>query len=348
MTEYQLGDYAFDLDAFLPDYIFERITEIRVDAPEIILQHAQARRRRDRIGGEAGRISILAADHPGRGVTVIGDDPFAMGDRKQYIGRILRILTGSDFDGFMSTHDMIDELLIVDYLVQQGGGPSFLDGKVLIGCMQRGGVVGVVGEIDDRFGCYSADSIARFNLDGGKMLLRAVDSDERTLNTVDYCSQAVTDLNRVGLTPFVEPLYTIRRDGRYQLANTADALVKWVGVCAALGDASHRTWLKLPYVPDFHRVTMATTMPILMLGGPSKGDPRDTYGDFVSAMATRSNVRGAMVGRNVTYPGREDPAAVARAIHAIVHDGIDADAAVALTQASRDDGIDWLRRYISA
>ncbi|MDX1522565.1 MAG: hypothetical protein R3264_13135, partial [Anaerolineae bacterium] len=121
-TDYTLGDYNFNLKQFFPDYIFEKITDIRVDAPELILQQAKARKRRPRLTKD-GKLSLLAADHPARGVTVLGDDPFKMGNRQEYLGRILRVLIATDFDGFMSTADMIEDLLIIDYLVQQGGGP---------------------------------------------------------------------------------------------------------------------------------------------------------------------------------------------------------------------------------
>jgi hypothetical protein len=205
LKDYRVSDYTFDLKAFFPDFIFDRVTEIRVDAPEIIEQQAAARKKRAKLAPK-GKLTILAADHPGRGVTAIGSDPYIMGDRQQYLGRILRVLTATAFDGFMSTPDMIEDLLILDYLVQRGGGASFLDDKVLIGCMQRGGIAGVVGEVDDRFTSYTAESIARFRLDGGKMLLRFVPFDERTLDTVDYCARAVTELNRYGLPAFVEPL----------------------------------------------------------------------------------------------------------------------------------------------
>ena len=89
---------------------------------------------------------------------------------------------------------------------------------------------------------------------------------------------------------------------------------------------------------------MATTMPILMLGGPSQEDPRSTYQDFAAAMATRANVRGALVGRNVTFPGSEDPAAVAQAIHLIIHQGISADKAIEVTMDYRDRQIDFFTR----
>lgn len=344
-TEYSVEGYEFDLEAFFPLRIFDKITDIRVDAPEIIERQAQARKRRPRLTRD-GKLTILAADHPARGVTVIGDDPFKMGNRHQYLGRILRVLIATSFDGFMSTADMIEDLLIVDYLVQKGGGPSFLDGKVLVGCMQRGGVAGVVGELDDRFGSYTAESLARFRLDGGKMMFRHVPDDERTLWQIHYCAQAITDLNRYHIVPFVEPLRMDYVDGKWVSKNTADELVKLVGVIGGMGDSSRRTWMKLPYCEDFHRVTMATSQPILMLGGPSKEDPRYTYRDFSAGMATRSNVRGALVGRNISFPGREDPAAVAQAISDIVHRGISPDEAVEVTMAHRDHEMDSLVRYV--
>jgi DhnA family fructose-bisphosphate aldolase class Ia len=344
-VQYHLEDYNFNLEQFFPARIFEKITDIRVEAPEIIEQQAKARKKRRRLTID-GKLSILAADHPARGVTVLGDDPFKMGNRQEYLGRILRVLIATGFDGFMSTPDMVEDLLIIDYLVQQGGGPSFLDEKVLIGCMQRGGIAGVAGEIDDRFRSYTAASIARFGLDGGKMMFRFVPDDERTLRTIDYCGQAITELNRYNLTPFVEPLRMDYVDGRWVSKNTADELVKLVGVIGGLGDSAHRTWLKIPYCQEFRRVTMATAMPILMLGGPSKEDPRSTYHDFAAAIATRANVRGAMVGRNVTFPGREDPAAVAQAINLIIHQGISADEAIKATMANRNREMDFLTRYI--
>jgi DhnA family fructose-bisphosphate aldolase class Ia len=344
-TEYTLGDYTFNLEQFFPRRIFEKITDIRVDAPEIIEQQAAARKRRPRLTKD-GKLTILAADHPARGVTALGQDPFKMGNRREYLGRIMRVLVATEFDGFMSTPDMIEDLFILDYLVQAGGGPSFLDNKVLIGCMQRGGVAGVVGEIDDRFRSYTAESLARFRLDGGKMMFRFVPDDERTLWTIDYCGQAVTQLNRYQVVPFVEPLRMDLVDGKWVGRNTADELVKLVGVIAGLGDSSRYTWMKIPYCDDFHRVTMATTMPLLMLGGPSKEDPRSTYQDFAAGMAARSNVRGALVGRNVSFPGREDPAAVAQAINALVHQGVSAEEAIEVTMANRDHNMDFLRRYV--
>ncbi len=343
--EYLPKDYQFDLDAFFPKRIFEKITEIRVDAPEIILQQAQHRKRRPRLTHD-GKLNILAADHPARGVTAIGKNPSIMGNRHEYLGRILRVLTATSFDGFMSTHDMIDELLIVDYLVQEAGGPSFMDNKVLIGCMQRGGVAGASGEINDRFTSYTAESLARLRLDGGKMLLRFVPDDERTLKTMDYCAHAVTALNRYDLPAFVEPLRMDHVGGKWVNKHTAEELTKMVGIMSGLGDSSWNMWLKVPYCDGFEQVALATTMPLMLLGGPSQEDPRSTYRDFVLGVAARSNVRGVMVGRNVSFPGADDPAAVAQVIDDIVRKGISAEEAVTATQAYRNQNMDLLTRYI--
>ena len=42
-----------------------------------------------------------------------------------------------------------------------------------------------------------------------------------------------------------------------------------------------------------------------------------------------------MIGRNVLYPGGDDPRAVAAAVAAIIHDGAGVDAALAAMEAER-------------
>jgi len=60
-AQYTLGDYAFDLEAFFPTRIFDKITQIRVDAPELIERQAKARRKRKKLTRD-GKLTILAAD----------------------------------------------------------------------------------------------------------------------------------------------------------------------------------------------------------------------------------------------------------------------------------------------
>jgi DhnA family fructose-bisphosphate aldolase class Ia len=213
--------------------------------------------------------------------------------------------------------------------------------------MQRGGIAGATGEIEDRFTAYTAEAINRYRLDGGKMLLRFVPDDERSLRTLDYCAQAVTDLNRYNLPAFVEPMRMEQVNSKWVMKNTVEELVRLAGIASGLGDSSRNLWLKLPYCEDYRRVAMATTMPIILLGGPSNEDPRSTYADFAAGMASRSNVRGAMVGRNVVFPGQDDPGAVAQALDDIIRKGISVDEALEVTMAHRDFNMDFLTRWIA-
>lgn len=311
----------FDLNAFFPRETMERISRIRVDDPELVVREAQGRKRRERFTVD-GKMVVIAVDHPGRGVTVIGEDPLRMGDRWEYLGRTLRALAAPGIDGVMAPPDFLEEIIIANYLITQGGGPSLIDGRVLIGCMQRGGVAGVTGEIDDRFGAYTAESLEAMRLDGGKMLIRVVPDDPGTLKTVDYCARAVTELSRRSLVAFVEPLPQRREREKYLPDYSLENLIKWVGVVAALGETARYTWIKIPYIGDYERVAAATSLPILMLGGESKGDPTAVIQSFAAGLASAANVRGAMVGRNVTFPGPLDPGHVAGAIGRLVHDGL--------------------------
>ena len=103
------------------------------------------------------------------------------------------------------------------------------------------------------------------------------------------------------------------------MVKTAEALAKIVGVASALGDSSRYLWLKLPYCEDYEVVARATTLPILLLGGESVGDATPLLREIAAGLSAGANVRGALVGRNVLYPGPEDPLVVAQAAGSIIH-----------------------------
>jgi DhnA family fructose-bisphosphate aldolase class Ia len=86
--------------------------------------------------------------------------------------------------------------------------------------------------------------------------------------------------------------------------------------------------LKIPHCKEFDRVAKSTTCPILMLGGESLGNLSVVFQEFCDGMAAGQNVRGALVGRNVLYPGQEDPSAVADAVSKIVHENFTVERAL--------------------
>jgi len=336
----------FSPERYFPRALFDQITEIRVSRPEVIEDEAQGRRRRERLTPD-GRLTILAADHPARMVLAAGGDPLAMANRWTLLARVLRVLTVGEFDGVMATPDVIEELLIINHLDKAAGGPGFLDHKVLLGCMNRGGLAGSAFELDDRMTAFTPQRIAALRMDGAKVMFRLDRRDPASAATISYCVEALNACHSLGLPVFLEPLPVERVGESYKVIKTADALMQIVSVASGLGTSSSRTWLKIPYCDGFERVAAATTCPILMLGGESRGDPAAVLAEFAAGMAAGSTVRGALVGRSVTYPGREDPRAVAEAVYAIVHRGVSAEAAVAELAQTRGRDLDRFSRRLS-
>ncbi len=134
-----------------------RITDVRVNTPDCAFQTAQKRRRPTQLT-KNGRLSILAADHPGRRATRVGNDPLRMADRRDLLARIVRILAANAADGLLATMDIIEELLILEHLLKESGGPSLVDGRVLIASLNRAGMDGVSWELDDDWSGPTAEA----------------------------------------------------------------------------------------------------------------------------------------------------------------------------------------------
>ena len=341
------GAYAFDLYRFFPEDLFWRITDVRVDSPEVVALEQRARKRRTRLAPD-GKLVILAADHPARMSTATPTDPLGMTNRHAYLGRVLRALVGGLIDGLMATPDILDDVFIVNHLVKQGGGPGFLDGKVLLGSMNRSGLANTAFEMDDDMSAYTADDIAAANLDGAKVLWRLDPQEPGSGKTLMYIAEAVRELSAMGLPSFLEPLPVKKTADGYQPVKDPIELLKQIGVLAGLGGNTARTWLKIPVCADYERVVRATTMPLLMLGGASHNDPAPTIREFAGGLSAGPNVRGAMVGRNVLYPGMDDPLAVGQVISEIIHHGLSAEDALGKLPQYRDHDIDMLARYALA
>ena len=282
---------------------YAAITEIRVQEPGAIERAADRRSRRNLIP-EDGRLMIIAADHPARGANGVGDRPLAMGNRITLLERLETALARPGVDGLLASPDILEDLLLL----------GALEDKVVIGSMNRAGLQGAVFELDDQFTGYDAMSCAAMGLNGGKMLTRVALDDPGTLNTLTGTARAVNELSELGLMAMVEPFWSSRVNGRVRNDLSADAVIKSVGVCSALGRTSAYTWMKLPVVPEMERVMESTTLPTLLLGGDPDTDPEETYASWRAALALPA-VRGLVVGRTLLYPQDDD---VARAVDTAV------------------------------
>lgn len=312
---------GFSSETFLPRAVLDRVTDARVRDPERVRRAAERRTRRRHLT-EDGKLSIIAADHPARRVTAAAGNPLAMANRQDYVARVARILVGGAADGVMATMDVIEDLLLLDDLVREARGPSFLDDKLLIASFNRGGLAGTAFELDDPMTGADTKAVVDMRLDGGKLLLRIGDDDPGSLRTLVACAHAISSLAAAGLPCFLEPLPVKRgEDGALKVIKEADALTKAACVAAGLGTTSRHTWLKLPHCAGYEKVAGATTLPILLLGGESVGDPRPLLTQIHAGLAAGATVRGALAGRNVLYAGDVDPLAVARAAYGIIHSG---------------------------
>jgi hypothetical protein len=270
----------------------------RVRRPQAIAEAAARRRRPTCLLGEHGRLMMIAADHPARGALAAGSRAFAMGDRVDLLDRLCLALSRPGVNGVLGTADILEDLLLL----------GALDGKVVVGSMNRGGLAGTAFELDDRFTGYDAASIAGAGFEGGKMLLRIDPDDPATVATLESCADAVTDLARHGLMAMVEPFLSHRVDGRVRNELTADAMVRVNAIAAGLGTTSAHTWLKVPVVDDMERAMAATTLPALILGGEVAEDQDAAFESWRKALDLPT-VQGLVIGRSLLYPRGDDVAA---------------------------------------
>jgi hypothetical protein len=282
----------------------------RAHAPQAIAAAAERRPARRSLLDTGERLMLLAADHPARGALGVRDDPLAMADRRELLNRLVVALGRPGVDGVLATPDVVEDLLLL----------GALDGKVVLGSMNRGGLAGSVSELDDRFTAYDAATIAASGLDGGKMLLRIDLDDPDTVVTLEACGRAVTALAAHRRVAMIEPFMARRDNGRLRTDLSPPAVIRACAIAAGLGATSAYTWLKLPVVEEMERVLTATTLPVLLLGGDPDGAPEETFAAWEKALALEG-VYGLVVGRALLYPPDGDVAAAVDTATALVKPG---------------------------
>lgn len=284
------------------------IDELRFSDPDAI--HRRLVTRTPFSGVPDGEnLLVIAADHPARGALAVGEDPLAMADRGELLDRVVEALTRPGVHGVLGTADIIEELAL----------RGAIEGKMVLGSMNRGGLAGASFELDDRFTGYDARGVAEACLDGGKMLLRLDLDDPASAATLEACAHAVDALAERRRIALVEPFMSrrARADGRARNDLSPEAVITAMAIASGLGRTSAYTWLKLPVVAQMERVMAATTLPTLILGGdvdPSGEGREETLTAWQSALAL-PQVRGLVAGRTLLYPPDGD---VAGAVDAAV------------------------------
>ncbi|WP_410573789.1 aldolase [Amycolatopsis sp. cmx-4-61] len=283
--------------------LVRRIVDRRVHDPEAIAEAAANRVRAESPFNAKGAAMIIAADHPARGATAVGGDPSAMAHRGELLERLCLALERPGVTGVLATADVIDDLLLL----------GVLDGKTVLGSMNRTGLAGSSFEIDDRFAGYDAETIERMGFDGGKTLTRICLADPATPSVLENTAKAINELADRKLIALVEPFLSTWVDGRLRNDLSPGAVSKSITIAAGLGHSSAYTWLKLPVVDDMERVLASSTLPAVLLGGEVT-DPEAAFAAWQRALA-QPTVQGLVVGRSLLYPHDGD---VARAVDTAV------------------------------
>ena len=270
---------------------YAELMEARVREPKA-LQRALAGRARRSIPGVDGRLMLLAADHTARGMLGVGSDPLAIADRFTLLDRLVRGLAVDGVDGVMASADILEELA---YL-------GVLEGRLAIGTMNRGGIIGAKWELDDRLTAYDSEHVASMGLDGGKTLLRIEDTDPGLPRTLEMVARITTELADLGIMSLIEPLpYLKNEHGGAHLDHSEERLIKVVAIASGLGSSSAFTWLKIPATANPDRVAAATSCPILLLGGDAGAQWEQVFARWEQALAV-PNIRGLVPGRALLYP----------------------------------------------
>jgi hypothetical protein len=276
---------------------YEHLSAIRLEDPDAVARAAAARRRHPGLKYGVQNF-IVAADHPARGALSVGADPVAMADRRTLLDRLQIALANPAVDGVLASPDIMDDLLLL----------GALEGKLVFGSMNRGGLAGLVNEIDDRFTGHTAAALDALGADGGKMLTRICLGDPDTASILEATAKAVDSLAARKLIAMVEPFLSVREaNGKVRNDLSPDAVIKSVAIAQGLGSTSAYTWMKLPVVAEMERVMAATTLPTVLLGGDPDAGQDEVFASWQTALAL-PGVQGLTVGRTLLYPQDGDVA----------------------------------------
>ena len=230
------------------------------------------------------------------------------------------MLSAESVDGIEATPDIIEDLFALNYLSKQEKGEDILEGKMIVGTVNRGGLKDVVWELDDIRTGFTIGHLKQMNLDGAKFMLRIHPDCEACKNTLRYCTETVNEAMQAQLPIFIEGLFIRTTGQEYQIQTDLESLIKTVGVVSALGTSSLGKWIELPLNPEYAKATAASTYSFLVVPDEYAQTPEEIIEEYTAQCGCAANVRGILLGRNVMY-SETDPCILAEQIAAYWHKG---------------------------
>lgn len=315
---------------YLSEEFFCRLNELKAFHPEVVMQEAE---RREKSGYPHKKLVFAAADHNARMINEYKGNPIGLGNRRQYLSRLIRMLESDQVDGIEAAPDIIEELLFANYLLRQDGKKEILKGKMLVGTVNRGGLKNTVWEMDDMRTCFTVERIAALRMDGVKFMIRINPSDERSGKTVLYGAETVNQACSYGLPVFIEALFVDTENGALKMKLDSESLCKVVGVVGALGCTSAAKWIEVPLNDEYQVPVGATACPVLVVPDEREEDDLAVIREYTEQIGVSYQVRGILLGRNVMF-SQNDPFVLAEAIAGVWHSGRSAEEAYERAKAA--------------
>lgn len=315
----------FNYLEFLTDDVFEKLNEIKTFHPEIIESEAMLR---EKPGYPHEKVVFAAADHNARMINEYKGNPIGLSNRREYLTRLVRMLHCDDVDGVEATPNIIEDLMIINKIKRDAGEKAFLDGKMLICTVNRGGLKGTNWEMDDQPCCATVDRIARLCLDGVKLMIRINPYDDYARHQLKYLADAINEAEKYGLPVFIETLYVETTENGFSMKVDNTSQCKAVGVVDALGCTGANKWLEIPLNDTYEVPCSATTAPVLVVPDEVMSEPLDIVKEYTAQIGLNYNIRGTLLCRNIMY-NENDPLPMCEAIADVWHNGTSPEEALA-------------------
>jgi hypothetical protein len=259
----------------LDDAAWHQLLRLRATDPAATAGAWAGRKRRPLLRPN-GKVFLVDAGEPARGILSVGGDKLAMGNRRDLLTRLLAALEHPRVDGVLASPDVLDDLVLL----------GALNGRLAFGSASGS---------DGWLSGYDPRTVVEQGLDGAAMPLR-VDLDDR--RPLGRCAEWITELARAAVPALVEPMPS----GGGLTPNWSEvALTRAVCVVAGLGASSAWTWLTLRAGPPTPAACAATTLPVLVRDAEPSGDLSTDLATRRAALAVPT-VRGLIAGRALLYP----------------------------------------------
>jgi fructose-bisphosphate aldolase, class I len=241
-----------------------------------------------------GRAVIVAFDHG------LIDGPIPGLERP---GDMLRQIVAGGADAVLTSYGVAtrfaDELAPVGLIVRLDGGGTKL-GKTGPGAQ-----------------FYTVDDALRLGADA--VVVSAFPGTPHERETLHTLAQVIAEAHAWGL-----PVLAEMQPGGFD-AGPAYFTVENVALSARVAAELGADWVKVPYALGFAQVVDSCYVPVVMLGGARKDQPRLLLENIQAAV--QAGAGGVAIGRNVFQA--DAPQRMAAAIASIVHEGASIDQALA-------------------